>query len=234
MGELIKKIILLVVGLWFILYFSRIIFAQFNVGDSFREIGSSLAEIRKLGQGASSTNSTNNNGNTRTNDRRQSSVGSEKAVVLGNLSRGNIVSPREPINGIAPATWFYEGVSTARFLDEDGRQLGVSQMVQQGDLQATGQVSFIVTPQFTQGSAQTGYVVFEKVNTTNDAKKDAWFTLPITYPVRNGAAPSSWQGDAYNTGNSFSGTPNNSNSPNPDLNTNTSGFGGSTLPTPQR
>ncbi|MEN9852572.1 MAG: hypothetical protein RI996_515 [Candidatus Parcubacteria bacterium] len=222
MGELFQKLILLIVGLFFVMYFSKIIFAQYNVADSFKSIGSSLAEIRKLGQSTSTSNTTYTN--SQNDDKRQSSTGAEKSISLGNLFRGNVVSPSEPINGLAPATWFYQGISTARFLDEGGKQIGVAQMVQQGDLKATGQVPFIVTPQFSQGNAQTGFVVFEKVNTSSDTKKDAWFTLPITYPIKNAAATSSWQGNTYNTGNSFSGTPNN---------TNTLGSG-SAIPAPQR
>lgn len=239
MGELFQKLIILIVGLFFVMYFSKIIFAQYNVGNSFKSIGSSLAEIRKLGQaGNTSTGTGSNSNNASSNgDKRASSVGSEQAISLGNLFRGNIVSPSEPINGLAPASWFYEGVSTARFLDEDGKQIGVAQMVQQGDIKATGQVPFIVTPQFSQGDAKTGFVLFEKVNTTNDSKKDAWFTLPITYPIKNGAATSSWQGNTYNTGNSFSGTPNVTNSLNPSLNTAGGGGqlgSGGTVPNPQR
>ncbi len=227
MGELFKKIIILVIGLWFVLYFSKIIFAQFNVSNSFKEIGNSLAEIRKLGQASSTANNFNQNSSTFSNpngpSKTSSSAGAESAVSLGNLFRGNIVSPSTPINGLAPATWFYQGVATARFLDENGSELGVSQMVQQGDLNATGQVPFIVTPQFTQGYAKTGYVLFEKTNTTGDKTKDAWFTLPITYPLKEQPATTTWQGTSYNQ----STQQNNTNT------TNTLGSG-STIPNPTR
>jgi hypothetical protein len=239
MGAFLQKILLIGISLFFLMYFSKIILGNFKPSNAFKEIGASLDEIRKIGQGGSNAGKAGTGAASKTGaaiSKTASTPGSERAISLSNLSRGNIVSPGQPINGLAPATWFYEGIATVRFLDEDGQQVGVSQMVQQGDSKATGQVPFIATPQFGSDYSKTGFILFEKTNQTGDSKKDAWFVLPITYPIKNGAATSSWQGNVYNTGNSFSGTPNNTNSLNPNLNTNTgTGVGsGSTIPAPQR
>lgn len=242
MLDLIKKLVIFAIGFYFILFFARTFLGGVSATGFAKDITGALGEFRKLGQMGSSTNSGFNWGNPTGSNYAQnpggqavSSKGSEGAVVFVNLSRGNMVSPGQNILGNMRGDWFYEGVATARFLDEYGKQIGMTQVVAESNTNVKTQVPFSVVARFTQGSAQTGYLVIEKANTTGDKTKDAWVTTPITYPVaasynqptntsgtQNFAVPSTTN---VNTGTTQSGT------------TNTSGtagsFGGSTLPAPR-
>jgi hypothetical protein len=69
----------------------------------------------------------------------------------------------------------------------------------QADTTKSTRVPFTVVAQFTQGYAETGYVVFEKANAGGQTKNDAHYAFPITYPIKNGVTnPTS------NTGTTFS------------------------------
>ena len=257
MLDLIKKLVIFAIGFYFILFFARAFLGGVSATGFAKDITSALGEFRKLGQMGSSTNSGwgTFTGNSTQNPGGQavSSKGSDGAVVFINLSKGNMVSPGQNILGNMRGDWFYEGVATARFLDEYGKQIGMTQVVAESNTNVKTQVPFSVVARFVQGNAQTGYLVIEKANTTGDKTKDAWVTIPITYPVAAGynqpantntsnTATQNTTGSAWVPGMSQWGAGTNTNvntntntTQNTNTNTNTSNtnFGGTTLPAPR-
>ena len=256
MLDLIKKLVIFAVGFYFVLFFARAFLGGISATGFAKDITGALGEFRKLGQIGSSTNSGwgTFTGNSAQNPGGQtvSSKGSSGAVVFVNLARGNTVSPSQNILGNMRGDWFYEGVATARFLDEYGKQIGMTQVVAESNTNVKTQVPFSVVARFNQGGAQTGYLVIEKANTTGDKTKDAWVTIPITYPVAavynqptnttNSNTGSQSTGGAWTPGQSQWGAgantsvnTNTNTTQNTNTNTNTSNtsFGGTTLPAPR-
>jgi hypothetical protein len=184
MFDFLKRLILFAIGLYLIIFFAKIIFNEFSLTGIATDITGSLNEFQKIGGQNSSTGGYTYGGSGSAN--LVTSKGAERAVTLSNLSRGNMIKNGDVIDGSAPGTWFFQGVSTARFYDESGTEIGVSQMLARGDTKTAAQVPFIATVQFRQGyNSQTGYVSFENANTSGDPKKLLRFVLPITYPVEN-------------------------------------------------
>jgi hypothetical protein len=251
MLDLIKKLVIFAIGFYFILFFARTFLGGVSATGFAKDISGALGEFRKLGQMGSSTNSgfgwggpSGSNSAQNPTGQTTSSKGSDGAVVFVNLSRGNMVSPGQNILGNMRGDWFYEGVATARFLDEYGKQIGMTQVVAESNTNVKTQVPFSVVARFTQGGSQAGYLVIEKANTTGDKKKDAWVTIPITYPVAAGYnQPTNTNSNTgtQNTSGSVWASPTSPSVTN--INTNTSGsqnttntntnFGGNTLPAPR-
>ncbi len=257
MLDLIKKIVIFAIGFYFVLFFARTFLGGVSATGFAKDLTGALSEFRKLGQMGSSTNSGwgsfSANGTQGAGGQTLSSKGSDGAVIFVNLSRGNMVAPGQNILGNMRSDWFYEGVATARFLDEYGKQIGMTQVIAESNTNVKTQVPFSLVARFAQGGAQTGYLVIEKANTTGDKTKDAWISMPITYPVaasynQTGGAnnaqtntsgawvpgTSQW-GTAANTNTTAGTGANVTQTTNTNTNTNTTGsnFGGSTLPSPR-
>lgn len=201
MLDLIKRIIIFAIGTYIIIFIGKTLFGDFSLTRFSKDISGAAKEIQsigKLGQASTSTkrvtDATNPSFNRFDNDNTSSTnpivttKGFENSINLRNLSRGNMVSPGQTIEGSAPSSWFYENVSMARFYNEQGGLLGNAQMRATGDTSVAGSVPFTVIAQFTQGYAQTGYVVFEKANVGATVAGAARYAFPITYPVRNSGA----------------------------------------------
>jgi hypothetical protein len=255
MLDLIKKLVIFAIGFYFVLFFARTFLGGVSATGFAKDITGALGEFRKLGQMGSSTGGfswggSSANGTQNPGGQTVSSKGSDGAVVFVNLSRGNMVSPGQNILGNMRGDWFYEGVATARFLDEYGKQIGMTQVVAESNSNVKTQVPFSVVARFTQGGAQTGYLVIEKANTTGDKTKDAWVTISITYPVANSysqpvSTNSNTSGTQSGSGAWVPGTSQWGGATTTNVNTNTTqsgttntsgsagSFGGSTLPAPR-
>ena len=239
MLDLIKRIIIFGIGVYVIIFIGRTLFGDFSFTRFSKDISDAAKELSSIGRiGQNSTSSRNNINTSNTNTDinfgsnntfntvsdtptkpNETTKGSENAVSLRNLSRGNIVAQGQVIDGSAPGNWFFDGVSVVRFYDDRGSLLGTSQMRAQGDTK-NSVVAFTVVAQFTQGSAETGTAVFEKANTTGLAKNDARYAFPITYPVRNNTNNTNTQNTNTvnsNTVNTQTNTQSNNGLPSPSI-----------------
>ena len=203
MWELIKKLIIFAIGLYFIMFFARVIFNNFSITNIAKDFTSALGEFRTLGQNGSNKSILGDSSNQKatTTKYTKTSTGAASAVTFTNISSGNMVSVKEPVLGNIKSTWLFEGVTSALFLDEEGKQIGVAQVVADGLAGPNADmVPFSIYPQFNQGNAKTGFIVVEKVNTTGKSSSDAWVTMRITYPVNTSpvqTSPSSSNSNDY-------------------------------------
>ena len=213
MLDLIKRIIIFAIGVYIIVFIGRTLFGDFSFTRFSKDVSGAIGELRSIGDIGKRATSTQNSGfipnGTGSNNTAYGNTGdnvtattkgSENAVSLRNLSRGNIVSVGQLIDGSAPGSWFFDGVSVVRFYDDRGSLLGISQMRAQGDTK-NSVVPFTAVAQFTRGSSDTGVAVFEKANTTGIAKNDARYAFPITYPVRNNKNSTNTNTNTVNTTN---------------------------------
>jgi len=143
-----------------------------------------------------------------------SSFGNTKSVLTSSPNASGSVSIKTPvyggmvyqgsiISGTIKKTWLYEGVATARFLDESGMELGRSQVVGVGNFKtAPSTMPFEVTVFLKNPMRGTGYLSIENANPTGDPQKSLRFIFPITY----GGELNSKQTHSINTSPTWSPT----------------------------
>jgi hypothetical protein len=203
MLDFIKRLVLFAIGFYIVIFLARNTLGGLSFSGVAKDITGALKEFQKIGSGANNTWSNGNGtGSSSLSRFTKTSKGAEKSVEFINLSRGEMVGEKTTIIGNINKAWLFENVGTARFLDEVGKVLGTAQIVADGIPTPDGKLPFSVLPQFSQGTAKTGYIVIEKVNNTGEGKNDAWFTLPITYPVsstNNTSNGTSQSGSVTNT-----------------------------------
>jgi hypothetical protein len=121
MLDLLKRIVIFGIGIYAILFFGKLFFGNFSLNAFTTDLKGAVEDIHSIGQiGRNSSSSARSNSNSYDTANSQNPIvttkGSESAITIKNLSRGNMVSPGDVIDGLALSSWFYEGVSTARFL----------------------------------------------------------------------------------------------------------------------
>ena len=85
------------------------------------------------------------------------------------------------ISGLIRGTWLYLGTATLRILDENGREVGRSQIKAVTESSGTSLVPFEAVVYLNSPSTDTGYASFENANTTGKNTRDLKYVLPVTF-----------------------------------------------------
>ncbi len=83
-------------------------------------------------------------------------------------------------------TWYFEGSFPVKILDANGKVLGNSYVMAQGDWMTTNFVAFKGEIDFTPSKTETGKIVFMKDNPSGLAEHDESFELPIKFDMTTG------------------------------------------------
>lgn len=100
-------------------------------------------------------------------------------VVLPN-SGATIVSGFD-IEGVARTSWFSQGIASGEIRNEKYEKIGAFTMKTQSTLSNNSFVSFTGKLVYGDPGTKTGYVVFKKVNQTNDVTKNASVWVPVRF-----------------------------------------------------
>jgi hypothetical protein len=85
------------------------------------------------------------------------------------------------ISGEARGPWYFEADFPVRIIDVNGRELGIAPAQAQGDWMTTDFVPFSVTIEFTQPTAETGWVILEKDNPSGKAELADELRIPVRF-----------------------------------------------------
>lgn len=86
------------------------------------------------------------------------------------------------IKGEARGSWFFEGVFSAKVLDENGKKLGERNIQSQGDWMTDQFVSFQGQIEFSTPTTTTGQVVLEKSNPSGKPQNSEKRVIVVEFP----------------------------------------------------
>jgi hypothetical protein len=191
MIDFIKKLIIGVFLFGVLVLAGKIVFATFSLTSVTKDIFGALKET-KAGVNQLTGNQKTDNGdffggsnsgssNTTLKTFMKSSTGADGDVKIKSIGRGEMIHDGDVISGLIRGTWLYMGTATLRILDENGMEVGRSQIKAVTESAGTSLVPFEAVVYLNNVSTETGYISFENANTTGKNTRDLKYVLPVTF-----------------------------------------------------
>lgn len=149
-----------------------------------------------LVMGLSCKNNTQNDSESRRNERDQSLENASQEIQPGEKPQDRLLSdliqvetPQEGdkisfplhIKGKARGMWFFEGDFPVYLISEEGEELAVAIAVAQGDWMTTHWVPFTATLEYELQQGGEGYLVFEKSNPSDNRELDRELRISVSF-----------------------------------------------------